>query len=132
MGQGAGVTNLEVLVSLLQRQGQIPKIKLSDLGIDSKFYVLPCFRSLPYCQRIDLALAKHKLDYYPQQILEIIREILGLPMGNFLTDLKAIRKDLVQLQEKDIRKYLEGENLDYDVVLDYIKSGTIPVFEGAE
>lgn len=128
MGQGAGVSNLEELVMLLQKRDLAKDINLQELCINGKFYVWPALRSLPYSREIDLLLARHRLDYAPQQFIEIIAEILNIDLETLIKNLKNIRKDLVQLREPDFRKYLEGEKIDLDILLDYLKTGTIPVF----
>ena len=129
MGQGCGVTSLETLVALFQSQGLLPELALQNLCTNGKFYVLPAFKSLPYSREIDLRLAKARLDYTPQQLFEIITDFLDHPLPELLEQLKKVRPDLVQLKEHDFREYLKGEKIDFDILLQYLQTGGIPVFE---
>jgi len=126
MGPGAGVAVLEELVANLQKEGLCNNIKLEELATAGKFFVRPALRTLPFIQYLDLLMAKHQLDFYPQELLEAFAGILDMELDQLIIDIKETRPDLVQLREADLKNYLKTHRLDYDVVLKFIKTGQIP------
>jgi len=130
MGQGAGMAPLEIITNLLHRQGKAAEIKLAELCQTAQHYALPALRSLPYITYPDLLFARHKIDFYPQETLGKLAEILEMGLEDFLIDLKKVRPDMIQLRKTDLREYLKTHKLDFDVVMDFIKTGKIPENQG--
>lgn len=126
MGQGAGLASLEILASLLHERNLCRDIQLSGLSHTSKFFAQPAIRSLPYIGLLDLLSAKHKIDYYPQALLERLADILDMKLEDFLLELKKVKGERVQLREIDLRRYLAEHKLDFDVVAEFLKTGQIP------
>jgi len=126
MGPGAGVANLEILTAFLQSRGFLREIDLSGLSFTSYHQVIRTFLSFPLVTFLDLLFARHKIDFYPQNLLSSLSEILELHPEEFIKNLKEKNPGLVQLKEKHLREYLAEESLDFDVVLEYLKTGHIP------
>ncbi len=124
-GRGAGVASLEVLVSLLQREGYCLNIDLAELTHATSFGALPLFRIPPAVEHLDLLFAKHRIDYYPQEIIGTLAHILEISPENFLLNLKKKYPDLIQLRLANLGGYLADEGLDMDVVMEYLQTGKI-------
>lgn len=125
MGPGAGVTNLEILVSLLQKDNLRNDLNLVELTQTAKFYVRNIFRTIPTIGLIDLLFAKLKIDYYPDSLILTIASVLDLSPEELLTRLKEIRPNLIQLKEADLKDYLASEGIDFEVLMNFIKTGKV-------
>ena len=126
MGPGSGVASLEKLVTCFQSMGHCNDIRLGNLCNAGKFFVKPALHSLPQINYLDLILARHRLDYYPQDLLPHLSDILDINLEDFLKALKEFRKDKVSLTENDLRSYLNTHQLDLDVVMEFLKTGKVP------
>jgi 4-hydroxy 2-oxovalerate aldolase len=126
MGRGGGVTPMEALVHLLQNEGLCQDLDILEMTRASKNYVIPAIRSFPVPSYVDLLLSKHRIDFYPEFVLERIADILNVPLEKFLLELKKSDPDFVQLKDEHLRDFLAKEHLDLDVVLEYIKTGKVP------
>jgi len=131
MGPGAGMTQLEVLVSLFQRERQLEEINLAAISNTLRHYVMPLLHTYPHVTYPELIMAKHRVDYYPALLLERIADILDMPFEAFIADLKS-KENFTQLRERELRAYLARENLDLDVVMDFIRTGKVPGEIGSE
>jgi phosphosulfolactate synthase (CoM biosynthesis protein A) len=126
MGRGAGMTPLEILVSLLHRKGLRKDIHLEAITLAAKWHALSALHRIPMVTYMDLLFAKHKIDYYAPPLLESLAHILDMDSEKFLLSLKDKVQRKGQIQDSDLREYLAKEKLDYDVVLQYLKTGMIP------
>lgn len=126
MGPGGGVVALEILVGWLQKLGYCAEIDLMELANAARWHAHPMIRKFPYPRQIDLLTAQWKIDYYPQEFLEKISEIVEMPLSVLFTNLRKAMGDSVQLRETHLRSYLQNHGLDFDVVLHYLRTGEIP------
>lgn len=126
MGEGAGITPLEVLVSHLHRQGLGTAFQLQGLCEAAQFYALPALKTLPHITLSDLLFAKYKMDYSPAILMQRISEILEVSQEELLLQMKKLFPDMVQIREEQLREYLQKEKLDFDVVMEFIRTGEIP------
>lgn len=125
MGDGAGITPMEPLVALLQRQGYLQEINLEQLFNCANWRVTPTFRSYPHIGYLDLLFSKHKIDLYPRQLLESLAIMLELEMEDLLIRLKKRFPQMTQLKKAHLEEYLKEEKLDFDVVIEYLKTNQI-------
>lgn len=126
MGRGSGVTCLEVLISVLQRKNIRNDIDLLELSRAAKWNVLPSLKSLSRVRITDLCFSKYKIDYYPPELLERFSEILNTSLGSFLKSIRVKYPKTIQLDDSVLKKVLAEENLDWDVVMEFINTGEIP------
>jgi len=132
LGVSGGMTSTEILISLLRQKNQSKNLNLRTACQTARWFARPTMRHLPRATAIDLALAEHKLDYYPTELLGILSSILEIDIDAMLTALADSRPGLLRLKENDIRILLEGHSLDFDVVMEYIKTGKVPEAEAAQ
>ncbi len=125
LGTGAGITPLEVLVAVLQSKGVANEISLSRLNQTTKSQAAKIFRSFPYPGYIDLVLAKHRLYFYPQELLEVLADILEMSLDELVQGLQKNLSHPERIRSGDLREYLKQHRLDLDVVLDYLKTVSI-------
>jgi 4-hydroxy 2-oxovalerate aldolase len=128
-GRGAGITPLEILVSLLHRKGLRKDIHLEALTLAAKWYAMPALHRIPMVTYMDLLFAKHKIDFYAPSLLENLADILEMDPEKFLLSLKDKVQRKGQIQDSDLREYLAKEKLDLDVVMDYLKTGELSLSE---
>src|SRR5262249_29507769 len=100
LGPNGGANPLEVLVFVSQKKGLCAKINLKDLCIAANWYALPAVRKLPQTRYLDLLFSKHKIDYYPSEILEVLADILEVDLEEFLLELIQQRPSLIRLKEQ--------------------------------
>jgi 4-hydroxy 2-oxovalerate aldolase len=126
LGLGGGVTPLEILVAVLQDEGQCRNIDLKELTRAAKWQALPVLKRVPHPDRLHLLFAKHRIDFQNPILLSIIAEILEMDLEDFVLRLKNLRPGIVQLREADLREMLAEEKIDFDVLMEYLKTGQIP------
>ena len=84
-------------------------------------------------RRIDLLMSELKLDYYPLEFLERLAGILEIDLGDMLREIAAANPDAIRLKEADIRAYLlQKHQLEFDVVVEFMKTGEVPGLETAK
>ncbi len=125
MGPGGGITSLETLVTLLKNENRCKEVDLEELTNAAKWQALPTLRTLPHSTYSDLLFAKHKIDFYPVSLLEKLSEILEISLEEFIIGLKKMFPDMTQLRKAHLEKYLNQEQLDFDVVMDYLRTGKV-------
>ncbi len=127
MGAGAGITPLETLTALFQTRGMAENLSLTRLSQHALTGALKIFQSLPHPELSDLMLAKHKLYFYPQELLEFLADLLEISLDDLLESIKLHLQHPERIRSGDLRNYLKQHRLDLDVVLDYLKTGAIPI-----
>lgn len=126
LGPSGGMASLEILASLLHDSEGAKSLSLRRLCQSARWFAKPAMRHLPRATAVDLALAKAKLDYYPPELLGILSSILEIDLDAMLAALSEIRPGLIRLREADIRAFLESHGLDFEVVMEFIKTGRVP------
>lgn len=126
LGPGNGYAVLEILVALLQNQGQLSQVDLTELSYASRWQAIPAIRRLPRPQLWQLLFAKHRIDYYPEELIAKIGDILEIPEESLLQTLQSLDPEAVELREPQLRDFLRQHQLDFEVVLHYLKTGEIP------
>ncbi|HKY64136.1 MAG TPA: hypothetical protein VJR29_12030 [bacterium] len=131
LGPSGGMAALETLAALAPRLPKKLRLDLKQLCLTGRWYALPAMRYLPSLRSADLLLSKRKLDYYPVEFLERLAGILEMDLEMMLAQLDAVKGDRLRLKEIDLREFLAQQNLDFDVVLEFIKTGRIPDVEAS-
>lgn len=132
LGPSGGMASLEVLASLLQRLGQPSPINLQRLCRTGRWFALPAVRQLPFSTALDYQMSEHKLDYYPLTLLETLAGILEIPTRQLVEEIDRQNPKRIRLKENDIRDYLATHQLDFDVVMEFLKTGQIPGTEAED
>jgi 4-hydroxy 2-oxovalerate aldolase len=132
LGEGPGITNLEILTHLLQARGLATDLDLRELTLAAKNFALSIFGAPGVANLTDLLSAKYKIDFYPKEIFQALADILDSPLETVFSGLRQQNSDLVQLKEHHIRKFLSSQQLDYDVVMEFLRTGKIPHLEGSD
>lgn len=131
MGPAGGMPTLEILAALAPRLGLKAKLDLHQLCRAGRWYALPAVRRLPSLRTIDLLMSRLKLDYYPSEFLERLAGILEMNPEDLLKSLAAQKGDRLRLKEIDLREFLASQNIDFGVIVEYMKTGKIPGAEAA-
>lgn len=126
LGPSGGMTPLEVLAALLQRLGRGKSLNLQRLCRAGRWFALPAVRRLPASNALDYLMSIHKLDYYPLDLLEMLSGILEITPRALVEELDAQNPGRIRLKENDIREFLARHHMDFDVVMEFLKTGQIP------
>lgn len=126
MGPGGGMAPMEILTALFQERGAFPDADLKELTYAAKWQVAPVFKKIPRPDYLHLLFAKHRIDYSTPDLVPMIADVLELDAEEFLLRLQDSRPGVVQLREADLRDYLSHEGIDWDVLLEYFKTGKVP------
>jgi hypothetical protein len=125
MGPGGGIASLETIITLLKNESLSQNIDLTELTNAAKWQALPTFRTLPQTTYVDLLFSKHQIDFYPAVLIERLAEILEISLEDFLIGLKKMFPEMTQLRRNHISEYLKRESLDFDVVMEYLRTGKL-------
>lgn len=131
LGPSGGMVPLEVLAALLQRLGKGKSLNLQRLCRAGRWFALPAVRRLPMSNALDYLMSAHKLDYYPLDLLEMLAGIVEIDPRRLVEELDAQNPGRIRLKENDIREFLARHQLDFDVVMEFLKTGEIPGQEAA-
>jgi len=131
LGPSGGMAALETLAALGPRLPKKLRLNLKQLCLTGRWYALPAMRYLPTLRSTDLLLSKRKLDYYPVEFLERLAGILEMDLDFMLAKLDSVKGDRLRLKEIDLREFLAEQQLDFDVVLEYVKTGRVPDVEAS-
>lgn len=129
LGPSGGMAPVEILTALAPRLERKIPFDLRRLSLTGRWYALPALRYLPTVRTADLVLAKLKMDYYPVEFLERLAGILEMDIEAMLREIDAIKGPRARLKEVDLRDFLASQQIDFDVVVQYIQTGKVP---GAE
>ncbi len=132
LGPSGGMLSTEILATLLSQNGLKTAFNLKKICQAARWFARPAMHHLPRVRAVDLALAQHKLDYYPTEMLEILASILEIDFHSMFTALSESRPGLLRLRENDIRGFLASHHLDFEVVMEYIKTGQVPQVQETE
>ncbi|HEX5033764.1 MAG TPA: hypothetical protein VFW62_04735, partial [bacterium] len=130
-GPSGGMPPIEILTALAPSLGRKVTFNLRQLAYTGRWFALPAMRYLPTVRTADLVLAKLKMDYYPVEFLERIAGILEMDIETMLREIDALKGPRPRLKEIDLRDYLASLQIDFDVVVQYIRSGKVPGAEAA-
>ncbi|MCE9626248.1 MAG: hypothetical protein K8R69_12495, partial [Deltaproteobacteria bacterium] len=122
LGLSGGMASYEILVVLLQRLGYPKKWDLQQLCRAGRWHALPAIRRLPSIRHIDLVMSRLKLDYYPLEFLERLAGILEVDLETMLEEIGAQAPERIRLKEADIRSYLQKHGIEFDVVVEFMKT----------
>lgn len=126
LGPSGGMAAIEVLAALLQRLGKEKTLDLQRLCRAGRWFALPAVRRLPASNALDYLMSGHKLDYYPLDLLEMLAGILEITPQTLVAELDAQNPNRIRLKEIDIREFLARHSLDFEVVMEFLKTGEVP------
>ena len=121
VGRGAGNTNLESLVTLLQSHGFKKEIKLDILCQATRLKILPLFEKPPSSGYRDLMFSKEKFDFTPDYILELLAQYLHMPLEKFAKQFRKIMGDSIQATDDHIEAFLKSQGEDVGKLLSLLK-----------
>ncbi len=127
IGRDSGITNATTLLSLLQREGFALDLDVFELSNAGWHYLLPMLKRIPAVGYLDLLFAKHRIDLYPKELLNIFGQILEMSPDQIIERLRVLSPGVSEITEGSIRTLLESEKLNYKVVTEYIRTGQIPI-----
>lgn len=127
IGRDSGITNSAILLSLLHREGFAKHLDAYELNNAGWHYLLPMLKRIPIVGYLDLLFAKHRIDIYPKEFLQVFGRILEMTPERIIERLRQLNPEISEIDEGSIRDLLQSEKLNYEVVMEYIRTGQIPI-----
>lgn len=125
LGRGAGITNLEIMVSLFQREGHCKEINPQELNNIASWLIAPHFKEAPPAGLLDFLVAGYKIDTDRPTIVVPLCEILGCTPNEFFARALELLPESLTISDAEFAALLKEERLDFNVVMTFLETGRI-------